>query len=205
MPKVLQYKERRHQPFWDSLIRTTGAPATAIAASTVLFGNANIGNRALTNLQAAGQFVSDQTFVVLALRAYGFFRGTNDLRLYQEISSQLYFTLEVGDKPLFFAPCWYFPAGGGVYGFDSGGANLNWGDPSHESILRLGRPILVPPRQGFRVIAEFFAVGTTNVLTTINTGATDDQKIIMFLLDGLSKLSEGLEFLSFRGVGALAA
>jgi len=52
--------------------------------------------------------------------------------------------------------------------------------PTHESILRLGKPILVPPRQGFRVVAEFFTVGTTNVLTLINTGATDDQKVIMF-------------------------
>ena len=185
MPKVLNYKERRHQPFWDSLLRTTGVPAAAIATQTVLFGNANIGQRALTNLQAAGQFVSDQTFVILAMRAYGFFRGTNAVRLYQETSIQLYFTLEVGDKPLFFAPCWYYPAGGGVDGFDATGANLNWGKPSHESILRLGRPIIVPPRQGFRVIAEFFTVGTTNILTLINAGATDDQKVIMFMLDGL--------------------
>lgn len=157
----------------------------AINASTVLFGNANIGNRALTNLQAAGQLVSDQTFVTLALRAYAFFRGTNAVRLYQETSIQLYFTFEVGDKPLFFAPTWYFPSGGGVDGYDATGANLNWGRPSHESILRLGKPILIPPRQGFRVIAEFFTVGATDVRTLINTGATDDQKVIMFMIDGL--------------------
>lgn len=163
----------------------TGNPAAAVAASTVLFGNANIGNRALTNLQAAGQFVSDQTFVILAMRAYGFFRGTNAVRLYQEISVQLYFQLEVGDKPLFFAPTWYHPSGGGVSGFDASGPNLNWGDPTHESILRLGKPILVPPRQGFRVVAEFFTVGTTDIRTLINTGATDDQKVILYMIDGL--------------------
>lgn len=183
MPKILLYKERRHQPFWDTLVRTTGN--AALPTRNSLFGNANIGNLALTNLQAAGQFVSDQTFVVLAMRCYLFFRGANAVRNYQEVSNQLYWTVEVGDKPLFQAPTWYFPAGGGIDGFDAAGANLNNGTPSHEGIMRLGKPILIPPRQGFRAIGEFFTVGTTNILTGLNMGASDDQKVIMFILDGL--------------------
>lgn len=42
MPRLHGVKERRHQPFWDTLIRTTGTPAPVIQQSTRLFGNANI-------------------------------------------------------------------------------------------------------------------------------------------------------------------
>lgn len=42
MPRLHGVKERRHQPFWDSLLRTTGNPSPAIGASTRLFGNANV-------------------------------------------------------------------------------------------------------------------------------------------------------------------
>lgn len=51
MPRIHGVRERRHQPFYDTLVRTTGAPATALQASTKLFGNANVGNLSLTNLQ----------------------------------------------------------------------------------------------------------------------------------------------------------
>ena len=42
MPRLAGVRERRHQPFWDTLVRTTGAPGTALAQSTNLFGNANV-------------------------------------------------------------------------------------------------------------------------------------------------------------------
>jgi hypothetical protein len=58
MPRLHGVRERRHQPFWDSLIRTTGGPNT-IQPTSRLFGNANIGQLALTNLQVAGQLASD--------------------------------------------------------------------------------------------------------------------------------------------------
>jgi hypothetical protein len=51
MPRIHGVRERRHQPFYDTLIRSTGAPATPLNASTKLFGNANVGNLGLTNLQ----------------------------------------------------------------------------------------------------------------------------------------------------------
>ena len=44
---------------------------------------------------------------------------------------------------------------------------------------------MVPVRQNFAVEAQFFTVGTTNVLTNLNAGAADDQKVIMFVIDGL--------------------
>jgi hypothetical protein len=187
LPRLAGVRERRHQPFWDTLVRTTGNPAVAIPNSTRLFGNANVGNLALTNLQVAGQLASDQTYVALALRCWLFFDGTNRRANYLNTMAQLYFTLTLGDKPQFVAPCWYFPAGGGTYGFDAT-ANLsifNNGYPSQQAIMKLARPIILPVRQNFNVNAEFFVVGGTNALTLLNTGATDDQKVIMFMIDGL--------------------
>ena len=56
MPRIHGTRERRHQPIYDSLLRTTGiaAPFVALQPSTKLFGNANVGNLAFTNLQTAG-------------------------------------------------------------------------------------------------------------------------------------------------------
>lgn len=185
MPRLHGVRERRHQPFWDSLVRTTGNPAPAIQNSTKLFGNANVGNLSLTNLQVAGQLASDQTYVILALRCWLFFDGTNRRSNYLGVASQLYFTLVVGEKAMFQAPAWYFPAGGGVWGFDSTTSVFNLGEPNHNAILKLARPIIVPVRQNFNCNAEFFPIGTTVALDGLNTGAADDQKVVMFMLDGL--------------------
>jgi len=187
MPRLSGIRERRHQPFFDTLIRTTGAAAPAIGPSTRLFGNANVGNLALTNLQVAGVLASDQTYVALALRVFLYFDGTDARALYQQVASQLYFTLNVGDKPQFTAPAWYAPAGGGIWGFDATGVGVYTnGVPSQEAILKLARPIVVPVRQNFNVNMEFFTVGTTDVRTAlINGGAADNQKVIMFMIDGL--------------------
>ncbi|MBT8452982.1 MAG: hypothetical protein KJO40_13520 [Deltaproteobacteria bacterium] len=42
---------------------------------------------------------SDQTYVILALRAWLYFEGTNARELYLQVVSQLFFTLTLGDKP----------------------------------------------------------------------------------------------------------
>jgi hypothetical protein len=135
----------------------------------------------------AGQLASDQTYVILSLRCWLYFDGADIRALYQQVTSQLYFTLSLGDKPSFQAPIWYVPAGGGVFGFDNAGAGVfNHGWPSQDAILKLARPIVLPVRQNFNVNMEFFAVGTTDVLSTlINGGATNNQKVILFMLDGL--------------------
>lgn len=188
MPRIHGVRERRHQPFWDTLVRTTGAPASTINASTKLYGNANVGNLSLTNLQVAGQLASDQTYVVLALRAYLYFDGTNARTFYQQVSSQLFFTFQLGDKPQFTSPCWYTPSGGGVWGSGGGAlADMNWnnGMPTQEAILKLARPIVIPVRQNISVDAQFFSTGTTNVLTLLNAPAQDDQIIISHFIDGL--------------------
>lgn len=187
MPRVHGVRERRHQPVWDSLLRSTGSPAATIPASSILFGNSNVGNLALTNMQVAGQLASDQTYVILALRAWLYYDGTNARDLYLQTVSQLFFTLTLGDKPQFVAPCWYHPAGGGIYGTPGPqqAGIYNNGYPSQQSILKLARPIIIPVRQNIAVKAEFFTMGTTNVLDIINNAATDDQMCVTYVIDGL--------------------
>lgn len=178
---------QQKQIVYDTLVRTYGA-AAGIATSTRLFGNANIGDLSKTNLQVAGQLASDQTYMILAIRCYLYFNGTNRRLFYLGTSSQLFWTLSVGDKPSFQAPTWYFPAGGGIYGFDSSTSVLSNGVPTHESILKLAKPIAVPVRQHFSALAEWFKTGTLDYLaggTSLNTAATDDEKIIMFMMDGV--------------------
>lgn len=185
MPRLHGVKERRHQPFYDTLIRTTGDPSPALQRSVRLFGNANVGQVALTNLQVPGQLASDQTYSILALRAWLYFAGTNRRVNYLNTAHQLYWTLVVGEKPQFQMPTWYFPMGGGIWGFDSGTSIFTNGTPEQTAILKLARPIVVPVRQNFSAVAEWFDIGSTVGLNTINTGATDDQKVIAFVLDGL--------------------
>lgn len=185
MPRLHGYRERLHQPVYDTLVRTQGDPATPITNSTKLFGNANIGQLALTNLQVAGQLASDQTYVILALRCWLYFDGTNRRANYLGVTSQLFWTLVVGNKPMFQAPCWYHPAGGGIWGFDATNSIFSLGTPEQGSILKLARPIIVPVRQNFSATADFFDMGTNSALDLLNTGATDDQKDIKYMIDGL--------------------
>ena len=185
MPRLSGYRERLHQPVWDTLIRTTGDPAQQLQNSTKLFGNSNVGDLSRTNLQVAGQLASDQTYVILALRCFLFFDGTNRRANYLNVTSQLFWTLIVGNKPMFQAPCWYHPQGGGVWGFDSAGSIFSNGTPEQAAILKLARPIIVPVRQNFAAQADFFAIGSTNALNGLNTGTTDDVKNIMYMMDGL--------------------
>jgi hypothetical protein len=72
-----------------------------------------------------------------------------------------------------------------VWGYDATDAIYNLGEPTQEAILKLARPIMLPVRQNFNVEAQFFTVGSTNALTILNSGATDDEKVIMFVIDGL--------------------
>lgn len=184
MPRIHGVRERQHQPIWDTLVRTTGGPNT-IQPQSFLFGNANVGQLALTNLQTAGQLAADQTYVTLALRCWLYFDGLNSRTFYQQVTSQLYFTYILGDKPQFSAPCWYFPAGGGVFGNDPVAPIFNHGWPSQDAILKLARPIVIPVRQNIQVSAQFFPTGGTNVLNTLNAPDDTDEIVIMFMIDGL--------------------
>jgi hypothetical protein len=141
VPKLEGVKERRHQPFYDTLVRAGAgtAPNPAVGARTQLFGSNNIGNLSLTNMTTAGVLSSDQTYVIHALRAWLYFRGVQAGDMYAGCASELFFTLTIGDKPQFQMPAWYFPSGGGVYGSDPANPNFNLGTPDHRGILKLAQ------------------------------------------------------------------
>ncbi len=180
MARLLDVRERLHQPFFDSLVRGIGV--STVGNSTRLFGNANVGQRGLTNLQVAGQLASDQTYILKAIRCALFFQGLADDQfnvaynaalpaltgaialnsraedLYSQMAYGTTFTLEVGNKPMMTAPLWYIPAGGGISGFTTENSRhaLTNGEPTHQSILKLAKDIPIAARQSFNVAVEFF-------------------------------------------------
>ena len=75
MAKVVSIRERVHQPFWDTLIRTSGFEASQVADTTQLFVGNGARGEERTNLQNGSTLPSDQSHVVLALRVFSWFRN----------------------------------------------------------------------------------------------------------------------------------
>lgn len=79
MAKLTNVRERVHQPFFDTLIRTSGLGGNIpqISDREELFTNrARVGNiSALTNLANGSTLPSDQSHVTLALRVFTWFRN----------------------------------------------------------------------------------------------------------------------------------
>jgi hypothetical protein len=73
MAKLTNVRERVHQPFRDTLIRTSGYFASALSDRTDLFTQAGKDD-AQTNLKNGSTLPSDQSMVVLALRVFTWFR-----------------------------------------------------------------------------------------------------------------------------------
>jgi hypothetical protein len=145
----------------------------------------------ISNLATGGFFPSDQTFVTLAVRVWTYFRAnleaqaTNaqnaqipvasfsnglvqDLvmrvhKLYHQAENQFFWQLQAGDKPQLTTFTAYTPFAGGLDGFfaDSRLPRANNGLPTSSALMRLARPVLIPPRQGFQVIAQASAIGQT--------------------------------------------
>jgi hypothetical protein len=143
---------------------------------------------AITNLTTGGFFPSDQTFVTLAVRVWTYFRFnyessrttpqavtdavavlpgvTGDRvarvhKLYHQAENQLFWQFIAGDKPQLTTFTAYTPFAGGLDGFfnDSRLYRANNGVPTSSALMRLARPILVPPRQGFQVVAIASPIG----------------------------------------------
>lgn len=197
MPKIVGAKEKRHQPFWDTLIRGIPGsfePRTTLATSPIrLFQTSPTGNVAITNMESNGQFPSDQTYRILALRVWLHFRGTtdagatlNDFIMYHRASAQLYWELQVAQKQAFTAPTPYLPLGGGLHG-DVGSDTtvyFNNGTPSQEALMKLARSIAIPARQNFLVNVTIAAMGATSFSTDIGN-LTAGEVNIQFFIDGL--------------------
>ena len=155
----------------------------AIGARTQLFSR-QASDIAITNLATPGQFTSDQTFVTLAIRVWTYFRvnfeaeiggqgarvlDANSMtdrvarvhKLYHQSQNQLFFDFTAGDKPQIQHFTAYTPFAGGLDGFfaDSRLPRANNGVPTSSALMRLARPILIPPRQGFRVFATISPIG----------------------------------------------
>lgn len=182
MAKLMGVREQRHQPLYDVLVRDDGTTNTS--RRTNLFGNTNVGTVQNSNMKVPGALGSDNTYVVLALRCFFSFE-TNTM--YDQTARQLYFSFDVADKPQIQAPCWYAPGGGGIHGYDgeggAGSAHLNNGVPSHEAILKIAKPVLLPARQTFTVVMEFYTLTTEDARSSLN--ANTSSKLVMFMLDGI--------------------
>lgn len=250
MAKLTNVRERIHQPYRDTLLRTAGLTAGQVQDNSELFTVAGK-NDGETNFRTGSVFPSDQSMVVLALRVYLSFRNpiqrgpvvtvdggtdypqengdfqyngagsTYDVaqsniadgqapatiqdihRLYVQSEEQLLWNFGAGQKlSMISMPSWYFPAGGGLHGDLGGSTDLLWwnnGMPGQESILKLARAILIPPRQNIICKAQIVGYNTTNtqVFNTTqgarqmlslrdNLNAVDlAQKVIAFVFDGL--------------------
>jgi len=85
----------------------------------------------------------------------------NDVyRLYWQALEQLHWTYGTGEKPsIMNMATKYFPDGGGLYaqlGGVSDLIHLGNADPTQQSILKLARAILLPPRQNILCIANIY-------------------------------------------------
>jgi hypothetical protein len=75
MAKVVTMRERVHQPFYDTLIRTAGMAAGTVQDNTQLFTGNGGRSEATTNLINGATLPSDQSHVTLALRCFAWFRN----------------------------------------------------------------------------------------------------------------------------------
>lgn len=189
MPRLSGVREKHHQPYWDTIIRVDAntAPATTVTSPTRLFATGNnLGDNSWTNMLTAGQLPSDQSYLMLAMRVWLWFVGTSALTMYQLAVNQLYLNLVMGDKPQFTAPCWYFPQGGGIWGFDSSTPTMTNGVPQTTAILKFGKPIPMPVRQNFYVEASFYDLNNLSFRTSyLNESTSIGKREIKVFVDGL--------------------
>ncbi len=77
MAKLTNVRERVHQPFYDTLVRTGGLESPQVQPNSSLFNlQSKQGNvKALTNFGGGNTLPSDQSHVILALRAFSWFRA----------------------------------------------------------------------------------------------------------------------------------
>jgi hypothetical protein len=135
-------------------------------------------------------------------------------KLYHQAENQLFWQFIAGDKPQLSTFTAYTPAAGGLDGYfaDTRLPRANNGVPTSAALMRLARPILVPPRQGFQVVAIASPIGQTpgaslveqlnglvsdidpeSVITSATQGTTglsvpgsdDIAKDVKYLIDGI--------------------
>jgi len=167
MPKVVGIRERRHQPYYDTLIRQEAGtnPSPTVQASTQLFNGTNLGLEQWTNMSIAGAFASDNSYIALALRCYVQYIGNAAPFMYALTMQQLFLNFTVADKPQFSGPAWFFPQGGGVWGMDATTPIMSNGTPQTDAILKFAKPIPIPARQHLKVVANLYDTGSVSLRT----------------------------------------
>jgi hypothetical protein len=83
--------------------------------------------------------------------------------MYTLTATQLYLTFTVADKPQFSGPAWFFPQGGGIWGFDSTTPIMANGVPQTDAILKFAKPIPIPARQHLKVVANLHDYKNTSL------------------------------------------
>lgn len=197
MPRDPSKMERVQQPLWDTLIQgTVGAfqPNTAITGGPFqLFTGNRAGNVSITNMNTSSTLPGNQTYLLLAMRVWLYFRGCanvggtiNDWIMYHHAVMSLYWELNIDEKTYFVAPSWYLNAGGGLHGDMGTSTDVYFtnGLPGASEIMTLDRPIPLVRQQPFVVIATVSTVGTVNLGTDI-AGLSAGEVNIQFILDGL--------------------
>ena len=106
-------------------------------------------------------------------------------KLYHQSQNQLFFDFTAGDKPQIQHFTAYTPFAGGLDGFfaDSRLPRANNGVPTSSALMRLARPILIPPRQGFRVVATISPIGDpvgASLVEQLNGLVTDPLPVAPF-------------------------
>jgi hypothetical protein len=126
-------------------------------------------------------------------------------RNYHQAMEQLHWSYGTGEKfSLTNMASKYMPDGQGLSG-DVGGATdlvfFNNGDPSHNSILRLARAILLPPRQNVRCEAVIFRYDPVNAAAV---GATQGARDTLNLRDNLNSVDGMNKCIQFTFDGLFA-
>ena len=124
------------------------------------------------NLEAPAAFIDGNQTIQVPIANFGLNPAgaglVQDLvmrvhKLYHQAENQFFWQLQAGDKPQLTTFTAYTPFAGGLDGFfaDSRLPRANNGIPTSSALMRLARPVLIPPRQGFQVIAQASAIGQT--------------------------------------------
>jgi len=167
MAKVQGVKEKLHFPLYDAFFVNDNKLFTdAMIDPRVITYFVDVHNRTRleTNLQAAGQLPSLNSFEARALRVVvsnqRFCPASSDPK--KEIKSNLneseiladliynsVTSLIVGEKIMIEAPTWWFPSGAGVSpGFPT---VSNHGQPDPTATFSFAEPCFIEPQQNFRV------------------------------------------------------
>ena len=75
MAKILNVRERVHQPYRDTLVRTAGLGTGTLNAQTDLFIQQGR-NEGFTNLKTSAQLPNDSSMIILAVRVNQWFRAS---------------------------------------------------------------------------------------------------------------------------------